>query len=76
MLKKSLHMSQLTESKWTRKLVKVNELTWEFNYHAHLYPIIIFSLKCATDFDVCVCVCTRDQRRGIKQTKEVRTIMK
>lgn len=29
-------MSQLTEGKWIRKLVRVNELTQEFHNHAYM----------------------------------------
>ena len=34
--KRVLHMSQLTEDKWIHKLIRVSELTREFDNHDHL----------------------------------------
>ena len=37
LLKKSLLKSQLGEDKWTRELVRINELTLEFDKHDHIF---------------------------------------
>ena len=41
LLKKSLLKSQLTEDKWIRKLVRVSELTPEFDNHDHDQGVIL-----------------------------------